>query len=464
VRGAWVAGLAAVAWTLGGRAWLHLRHPHDAHGFDGWYYVLQVRSLLAGEPLFADDSWAFAPMVVAGWALGDVVLGNAVVAIVAAGLTTLLAGIAAGRLGGPWAGAVGAWLAASSTGHLSLSAEFLKNGVGAVPLLALVAWLAGPPRPGLGRLAGGLLLVGLAAVTHKLCGVLALAVLVAWVVGGRLDGGGRRDALAVATVLGMGTLLVLAGTLRTVDLLRGVEAVPLDRWARIRLSSLGVPGRLEVMALHVAPLAVPWVWRRGAGWGLVAAGLVVAGCGPGLPFDFESVAWRLMCMGFVGLVVLAGLLRPPRWVAMGACGVLALGALDTLTRQAARTPDYPAFRPLLETVREHVPPGGLLVAHRGMCGFLWAEGGRRCENFEPSSEGPEVWRVAYGIDPVRIEPFGPVVALRPGYVLVPESVWRRFRSRQAPGSVVWGLRNPSEPRPAWVYGPQGAEGADQITP
>jgi hypothetical protein len=252
----------------------------------------------------------------------------------------------------------------------------------------------------------------------------------------------------------MGALLVGAGTLRAVDLARGLEAAPLDRWARIRLSSLGVPARLELVALHGLPLLVPLAWRRGAGWGLVAAGLAVVGCAPGLPFDFESVAWRLMCMGFVGLVVMVGLVRPPPWACGLACGLLLLGAPDTLWGQAARTPDYPSFRRWLPVVQAHVPSDGLLVAHRGLCGLLWAEGGRRCENFEPDTDGPGVWRIAYGVDPLRLEPYGAAVPLAPAYVLVEEAVWRRFRADQPPHSVARGLRNPSEPRPVWVYGPQ----------
>lgn len=454
MRGASLATAAAVVWTIAGRSWLHLRQPHDAQGYDGWYYVLQVRSWLAGEPLFADDSWAFFPMALLGGMLGDVVLGNALVAIGAAGLVTALAGVTSRRLGGPWSGALGAWVAAVSVGHLALSAEFLKNGVGAVALLALTAWLAGPERRvGVRDLAGALVWVGLAAMTHKLCGVLAIAVLAAWGVGEPLRGA-RWRAVAVAVVVLLGVVLVSAGTLRAVDLTRGVEAVDIGRWARIRQSSLGLSGRLEVVALHLAPLALPLVWGRGAGWGLVASGLVVVGVAPGLPFDFEAVAWRLMCMGFVGLVVLAGLLRVPPVVAALGCGVLALGASEELRHQAARSPDYAAFREVIPVVRQVVPDDGLLVAHRGLCGFLWAEGGRRCENFEPEGDGTGAWRVAFGVAPERLAPHGQVWPLRPAYVLVEERVWRAFRAEQDPRSVVWGLRNPSEPRPAWVYGPQ----------
>jgi len=451
--------LGAVAWALGGRAWLHLRHPHEAHGYDGWYYVLQVRSLLDGDPLFADRSWAFAPMAAAGGLVGDVALGNALVVIACAGLATGLAGLTARRLGGDWAGALGAWVAATSAGHLALSAEFLKNAVGAVPLFALLAWLAHPQERGPippTRALGAVALVGLAAMTHKLCGVLALGTLAAWGLGRLARGEGRREELLpVLSLVAVGLVLVGAGTLRTVDLLRNLDKAPLDRWARVRLSNLGLPARLELVALHLAPFAAPLVaWRRGMAWAPTAAGLAVVCAAPGLPFDFESLAWRLLTMGFVPLVLLVGLLRPPAPAAVLGCGLLLLGAPDTLQREAARTPDYAAFQALLPVVQATVPPDGRLVAHRGLCGFLWAEGGIPCETFEPEGDGHGVWRVAYGIDPARVAPFGPVVPLLPAYLLVEEPVWRRFRAQQPARSVAWGLRNPSAPRPPWVYGPQ----------
>jgi hypothetical protein len=255
----------------------------------------------------------------------------------------------------------------------------------------------------------------------------------------------------------LGAVVLAAGTLRGVDLLRGLDVVPMDRWARIRASSLTIGERLEVAAVHSTML-----WAAVAAWRgapqrvwvpLAALGVLVAA--PGLPFSFEALSWRLICMGFLPLSLLWAACRPGWWAAPMVALAL-LQAPTTLRAHDRRSPDYDAWREVLPTLLASVPPDARLVAHRGLCGFLWAESGLPCENFEPEGDGTGVWRVAYGVGPAPLEAYGGI-ALLPGYVLLAEPEWRRFRSGEgAVRSMVRDPRNPYQPRPPWVYGPKGS--------
>jgi hypothetical protein len=101
-----------------------------------------------------------------------------------------------------------------------------------------------------------------------------------------------------------------------------------------------------------------------------------------------------------------------------------------------------------------VPVGGRLVAHRGLCGFLWVHTERVCENFQPQGDLTQWWRVVYGFGPVHLEPYGTVVGLRPAYTLMREDDYQRFREVYKDRyHLLSDASNPYEVRPGFVYGP-----------
>ena len=107
-------------------------------------------------------------------------------------------------------------------------------------------------------------------------------------------------------------------------------------------------------------------------------------------------------------------------------------------------------------LQARVPPGDRVVAHRGLCGFVWAVGDRICENFDPQGPAEGWWRIAYGMGEQRLAPYSdpPPVRLKLGYTLVPESAWRAFRARHADElPLVRHPMNPYRRRPDYVYGP-----------
>lgn len=184
-------------------------------GVDGYYYAIQLRSLLETGALAYPASpvafWLMAPLAAAtdpitGAKLGAALLG-ALVALPAYGVGARL-----GRCRG--AGLVAAVLATTSAGSAFLTIEFVKNGVGLTLLLtALWLLLRALERPSVARIALAVLGAGLAVFAHKMAAALLVAfaipaVLSAAAARGRLRG--RRLLYAIGlVVIATGALAVL---------------------------------------------------------------------------------------------------------------------------------------------------------------------------------------------------------------------------------------------------------------
>ena len=238
-----------------------------APGYDGWYYVLQVRSLLSGAPLFADRSLVFAVLAVCGAVLDDVVVGNKVAACLFAAVGAAGAAVGAWRWTASRSAALvaGMWWALAP-GHLAVSLEFLKNEGGLAILGLLLAVLPGLARPGSATLRMDamwtVLLVLVGALTHKLTGVLGLLLAAGVGLTTVLPRLRWRSKHWVVIGVVAGVLLVLVGglgVLRGVDLQRFLAPQP-GEGARLDLllSSRRIHGvhRVALLAAHGLPLAL----------------------------------------------------------------------------------------------------------------------------------------------------------------------------------------------------------------
>lgn len=426
-----------------------------APGYDGGYYLLQVGSWVEGQPIFADRSLVYPLLGLFARASGDLVLGNKLAATVFAALTAGLGAWGARAWLGSWLPGLvlGLWWACSPL-HLGVSAEFLKNAAGLVVLAAVFAQL--PGSRGWRLLPLGLTLA-LGLGVHKLTGLLGVGLAGstlllrqdlprwAWLVGGAL--------------IALSTLSV--GLLRPEDFERFLGGGQTPRSALFG-DLLSWPERLEVAALLVSPALLLLALRgrpelRELGLPLC---LLAALCTAlYLPFGWDLSSWRLMLMGFVPLGALAALAvhRLP-WLAAAVIPALLLAALPAARHQAGREPDYAAWAEQLSRIQAAVPEADRVVAHRGLCGFIWSEGDRVCENFQPQGDLSGWWRVAYGIGEQRLAPYAEApVPLLPGYTLVREAEWQAFRqANEGRYSLLTDERNPWQPRPGFVYGPEGA--------
>jgi len=349
--------------------------------------------------------------------------------------------------------------------------EFLKNeaGLAVLGLLsAALAGLVGAERPVSRRwLVPVLVLVLTGPLVHKLTGVMGVLLAVgvgAWWAQSQVAWTPRGWVIG-ALVIAVVCAVLGVGLLRGVDLERFIapqagEGPRFDvLWASHRIHPVH---RMGLLGAHVLPLLlVAGVWRsRYQALGLPLAGLACITAAPLLPFGFDLTAWRLLLLAFVPTAFGWGLLvARTHWGVGPLVALVALMALPSTVDHTARgEPDYASWAEVVPTLQAHVPSNARVVAHRGLCGFVWAVADRICENFDPQGPPDDWWRIVYGMGEARLAPYSavPPVPLRLGYTLVPEVAWRAFRADHGDTlPLVRHPRNPYRPRPGFVYGPGG---------
>ena len=364
--GAWVSwtGLTALV-LLGLLVWsFHARHgylmasPYPV-GVDGYFYPIQVRSLLSEGRLHYPSAplalWFMAPFA----ALENPVDGAKIAAALGSALMVLPAYLLGRRVGGSRAtGLLAAVLVGTSAESFYLSAEFVKNGLGltvAASFLCALAWAADATadatagehaaarRPrGPWLLAGTLLLA--TALTHKLA--LAVALLASapllwhlWHVDGvrpqwRRAGAvsGRAVAIlalvlvaALIAVLSMPAVVPEAGDLALLgDLVAGPLDPSLPALARTGQRTLwfqyevAIAGALALGVLVAIPLLRRWSAltgnrspaesrARSLAVGLAAVGLLCAWPMADVS-DPQGLGFRVRLLAFLPLAVCAAAL------------------------------------------------------------------------------------------------------------------------------------------------------------
>lgn len=445
-----------------------------ASGYDGWYYVLQARSWLEGTPLFADRSLVFPVLAALATFTGSTVVGNKVAACLFAAAGAGGMALGSSRFTGSWVAglAAGLWWACAP-GHLVVSFEFLKNEAGLAMLGILWALLAHAPAHR-AAVVGAVICTGLGLAVHKLTGVfgvvLALGTLGNWWWHHRSSRGAIelpiRSGWLVGAAVGLFLVATTIGVLRLEDFTRFLSPGA-SEGSRLTLFALG--GRVHpihqvtLLVAHLLPVLLALgLWRsRRLAAGLSWVVLAIATTAPMLPFGFELTAWRLLLLAFVPTAFAVALLVAHTRPTTGMLASLAaLGSLPLTVPHAAQPePDYGAWAEVVPILQAHIAEHERVVAHRGVCGFVWAEADRVCENFDPQGPAEGWWRIVYGMGEERLAPYTttPPVRLMLGYTLIPEAAWRAFRADHAETlPLVHHPRNPYRPRPGFVYGPQGA--------
>lgn len=460
--------MLAAALCAAALRWALLLDDPWAHGYDGWYYVLQVRSLRSGEALFSDRSLVFPFLTVLSQLTGDVILGNKLAACLFASVAAAGGAVCGWRWTGRLSAAVvvGGWWALSPL-HLGVSAEFLKNSAG-VAVLSL--FLAALPRCERRRrqLAAVLFFALLGPLVHKLTGLLGILTGLSYAAVRLVSGRALPRWLWILACVGV--LCVLAvGVLRPEDLQRfwSSSGGTATRWSALWSARLVFSERVELVAVHLAPLALlvgAWGKPHLRPLGLALLPLSVVSLAPGLPFGWDLTAWRLLLVGFLGaglggavLVSRAGRASPLL------AGLLVLAGLaqapPVVEAVQKRSPDYASWAEVVPLLRATIPSGSRVIAHRGLCGFIWAEADILCENFQPPPPHAGWWRVAYGFGPRWFAPHlqagePPPIEVLPGYTLVWEPHWQRFCAAEGGEFLLTqDPRNPFRARPSFVYGP-----------
>ncbi len=246
-----VALAALVAWSFWQR-WLVLSDSPFPLGVDGYFYPIQVRSLLETGSLQYPASpltfWFMAPF----GALTDPITGAKLGAALGGALIALPAYAVGARLArGRGAGLLAAAIASTTASSLYLSIEFVKQGIGLTVALSTL-WLAlraleVPSRRRIATALGGLVAT---LLTHKLAAALLVVIAVPAIVEeararGRLRGrrllyliAGAVAIAIVALVLGLAAPqrfvapgdLALVGSLFTSDARWSAPALQMPRF------------------------------------------------------------------------------------------------------------------------------------------------------------------------------------------------------------------------------------------
>lgn len=370
-------------------------------GVDGYYYPVQLRSLLdAGQLNYPSAPlvfWLLAPLA----ALTDPVVGTKLGAAAGTALMVVPAYLLARRLSGERLPALlGAALVATSAESFYLATEFVKEGVGLTIAVGFVAALAAAlDRPSRGRVALAALLLVAALLAHKtafglalVAGGPALAVTL-WRRGHRralaAAGGVLALALAAAALaprrfLGAHDLALLSGAFRAHADWR-LPALDVRDEPRLFAHEVAIAGALAL--LLVATWVVARLRRREgdpaaaplpvASFGFIGLALALA-----IPWldvrDPQGLGFRVRLLAFVTLAPLAALLVVRALAAAPAYGrgLVAAGiALGLLASKPARAPQgvvrtHPAMVAAVMAMEGVLPEGVIVVTHDRKVAFM----------------------------------------------------------------------------------------------
>jgi hypothetical protein len=477
---AWLAVAALVAASAWWR-WEFLTGSPYPLGIDGYYYPVQLRSLLeSGELHYPASPLAFWLMAPLAWALGPIAgaklgaaVGGALVAVPAYGLGRRFGG-------GRAAGLLAAALATTSAGSFYLSVEFVKQGLGVtLGLAALWAIAAALERPVTGRLLVATAAVVAAASTHKLAaGLVALAAVPAALIEARSR---RRLRRALAMVAGLGAVVIGLGLLfperflaeRDVGLLGGL-VTSRARWM-LPAFDAGRPlwiGHEALIAGALSALAAALL-LAGRRWPAVAsparpadralaAAVAALGLGlaspwldvgdpQGLPFRLRLIAYVPMALGaaVVAGAALAGLPPRIRATVIGAAA-LAVVLAQPQSRAEGVIAAHPSMVAAVEALDGVVPAGDVVVVSERHIAFMVAWYTRDEVRLRPEPVPPaRRWRLLPGAFIGRDSPLAAAIAdarrepslvpprsLHPGHrdglVVMPEATWAWIVDRLPP--------------------------------
>lgn len=434
----WLALAALAVAAFGVRLWVASR-TSDPAGTDGYYYVVQVETLVeTGRLHVPDGSWVLRLLAVPHLLGVDPVWSVRIVGawLAAACVPAAWAvGVTMARGTGPsWA--LAGWAAASPTlTHLSI--EFPKN-LGAIPTL-LCAFAAARTARGRGGWALALGFCLLAATAHRV----GAAVVLLSVLGGlvtRLRPSRRAGVFGLvgATVF-VGLAATTPGLLHLADLERlQLRATP---WPPPPWSWL--PGR-RTDPVQLVELVAPWVAvcagiaglrdpARRPAIGALLVPLVVC-LFPFWRADTLDLGYRLSLTAPALAFPLLVLVWPARWPVPGALVALALPAA-TFGFDPASTPPYDRYRALIAAIPRPLPD--LLILHVGASFLYDHETGHEAMAWapEPELDRTRVGRVVWGIRDGEWTAWAPVVPggrplrLDRDYVYVREDVWEAFVTR-----------------------------------
>ncbi len=177
---------------------------------------------------------------------------------------------------------------------------------------------------------------------------------------------------------------------------------------------------------------------------------------PFLAFSWDGLGFRFLLLApvFFFLWILFQNAYTPKNNLVPIVLILLSGSFFTESLFVLHKDKYPDYRVLdLELADlEYYTHGKKLVAHRGLAGYLWFEKGIWTENFMPTKNTNEYYRLVYGFKEEMFTRFVNEEETFPGfstenYLLIPETVWQRFYQQHQDLLFLKSEINPFLPRP-----------------
>ncbi|MBA3465689.1 MAG: glycosyltransferase family 39 protein [Deltaproteobacteria bacterium] len=475
------AALAAlVAWSFWVR-WSILTETPFPVGIDGYFYPIQLRSLLEHGGLAYPASplafWMMAPLAKATDPITGAKLGaalfTALIALPAYGVGT--------RLGGNrGTGLIAAALATTSAGSMFLTIEFVKNGIGlTIGLTALWLVLRAFERRSMLRIALALLAVIAAFLAHKSAAAFVIAIAVPAALAEASSVGalrGRRLLYALGVLVVLAAIALVLGIVSPERFL-SVEDARHQLWgdAQWMLPALATKnvtltmGHEALIGVALAIGAAVVLWRnpgaikrrpadRKAAWAIVVLAFVFAlpwlavGDPQGLGFRIRIIAF--LPMALCAAIVAGGLVQlvpTYREVALGVIALVIVSAMPRVRTQG-RVLAHPAMVAAVQGLAGRIPEGSIAIVPERHIAFMvtWYTG-------TPSRQRPEPvprekrWRVMplaflgagspldEAVTAARNVPdLAPPIGTHPrhanGLVLVPEPTWEWILARLPPST------------------------------
>jgi len=405
-----IALSALVAWSCAHR-YAQLTETPFPVGVDGYFYPIQLRSLLAtGHLQYAASPltfWLMAPLAAAT----DPITGAKLGAALFGALVALPAYAVGGRLArSRGAGLVAAAVATTSAGSAFMTFEFVKNGVGlTIGLLAVWLLLRQVERPSRARLAAFVIALVAAFLAHKMAAAIVIVIAVPALVAHAAGRGTLRGRRLLYTLLGIAVVSGGAIALGVVFPQRFLSPLDVglvgDAWtgrahwdapALVRPNATLTMGHEALLGGLCAVIAALALYRRtrpllrdptppkrssgetAAAWAIVVLALAIA-----LPWlavsDAQALGFRLRVAAFVPLAICAALavrallglvprivaVPPARWPVLRELCAAALAVAIVVAMPRDRTEGRIVTHPALVTaafaLAGRVPAGDTVI-------------------------------------------------------------------------------------------------------
>lgn len=353
-------------------------------GIDGYFYPVQLRSLLAHGHLAYPASplafWFMAPFAAIAGPITGAKLGAAL-----GGALVALPAFAVGERLAKGAGLAAAAIAAFSAGSTFLTVEYVKNGIGiTVALAALWLILRALETPTRRRWIAAALGIAAALLAHKMAA--ALVIFVGVPAGLQARRGvlrGRRLIYVVLAVLAGFVALLLVGLIAPRMLISADDAQLLGglfssdaTWDALadRISLRGEPLAALIVGVAAGAALIYKRDRRVVAWAIVLLGVAI-----GIPWldvsDPQGLAFRLRLVAFVPIALGAAIVLaavPHRaWVAAALALVAAIAAPRDETVEGEILA-HPALVASALALQHQIPDGKIAIVPERHIAFMVA--------------------------------------------------------------------------------------------